>query len=157
MLMYMRHHGKRTVTSIVASGLNCPHSLTEHEGDIYCCSSADGTFHRFRPKSGEQLEHIATWHICDDHFLRGCLRVPGGWMLGGSSTRHVKDDVFTGMLVYFLSDNGRVEWRQIAPVGEIYDILLWDEKLMRSVAQQVQTFPQLSLEGVFPPPCGITF
>ncbi len=156
-LFYMRHHGRRTVSSIVAAGLNCPHSITEHEGDIYCCSSADGTFHRFSPTDEGQLEQVASWHITDDHFLRGCLRVPGGWILGGSSTRHVEGDTSSGMLLYFLSDDGQVEYHQVAPVGEIYDILPWNECLMRSVAKQALSLPQLPLEGTFPPPCGVTF
>ncbi|MBO6171188.1 MAG: hypothetical protein J6N67_03380 [Desulfovibrio sp.] len=156
-LFYMRRHGSRTVSSIAASGLNCPHSVTEHGGDIYCCSSADGVFHRFTLAGEGRLEHAQAWRVTDDHFLRGCLRVPGGWALGGSSTRHVEGDEDSGMLLYFLSDAGEVESRPVARVGEIYDILPWNDDLMRTVAQQILTLPELPLEGTFPPPCGVTF
>jgi hypothetical protein len=45
----------------------------------------------------------------------------------------------------------------VARVGEIYDILPWNDDLMRTVAQQILTLPELPLEGTFPPPCGVTF
>ena len=44
----MRRHQGHTLTRIVASGLNCPHSLYLHGGDVYCCSSASGEFFRYR-------------------------------------------------------------------------------------------------------------
>ncbi|MBQ9405603.1 MAG: hypothetical protein IJU37_02570 [Desulfovibrio sp.] len=156
-IFYLRRHGKRTVSSIAASGLNCAHSLTQHGQDVYCCSSAEGSLYRFTPAGEGRLAQSQVWHVTDDHFLRGCLRVPGGWMLGGSSRRHVQGDARSGMLVYFLADSGAVEQGFVAPVGEIYDILPWDDDLMRNVAQQILAMPQLPLEGDFPPLCAVTF
>lgn len=154
-LFHIRHHDGFTISRITASGLNCPHSLTEYEGDIYCCASSEGTFHRFTPDGTGQLRHVCSWHITDDHFLRGCLRVPNGWVLGGSATRHA--DKHLGMALFFLADSGEVECRTIAPAGEIYDILPWQPSLMRTVARQILHVPVLPLEGTFPPLCGVTF
>ena len=78
-------------------------------------------------------------------------------MLGGSSRRHVQGDARSGMLVYFLADSGAVEQGFVASVGEIYDILPWDDDLMRNVAQQILAMPKLPLEGDFPPLCAVTF
>lgn len=79
LIFHLRRHQGRTVTRIVASGLNCPHSLTLHEGDVYCCSSASGTFFRYQADAHGLLREAQRWNITDSHFLRGCLRLPGGW------------------------------------------------------------------------------
>ncbi|MCR5563811.1 MAG: hypothetical protein K6F46_10705 [Desulfovibrio sp.] len=154
-LFFLRRSGRRTLSTVVASGLDCPHSVTPFGEDIYCCSSAQGSFHRFTPDRFGTLCHEEAWHVADDHFLRGVLRVDGGWVLGGSSRRHEKGN--SGMVLYFLHDGGDVECLPVAGAGEIYDIVPWDDALMDSVAQQVLELPELPLEGEFPAPCAMRF
>lgn len=81
-LFYMRKYKNNLISTIIASGLNCPHSITEYNGDIYCCSSSTGTFYRLRQNIAGILTQDAAWHVTETHFLRGCLRVDSGWILG---------------------------------------------------------------------------
>ncbi|MDR1659097.1 MAG: hypothetical protein LBR94_01990 [Desulfovibrio sp.] len=150
-IYYLRRIGKRTVSRIVATGLNCPHSLYEWRGDVYCCSSARGEFYCLHPDEYGLLHETRRIKVTDTHFLRGVLRVEGGWLLGGSSRRHQNDG--GGMVLFFLSDNGSMETLPVAAVGEIYDILPWDAGLMACVARTIMRVPDLDLEGEFPPRC----
>lgn len=150
-LFHMRRTQGRTVARIVASGLNCPHSLAVRDGRVYCCSSAKGEFYCFEPDAHGLLREARRWKITDSHFLRGCLRVEDGWILGGSSARHARDA--GGMALFRLHDDDSVETLPVAAVGEIYDIIPWDAGLMPGVAETFLEMPGLELEGEFPPRC----
>ena len=152
-LFHMRRHNRQTLTRVVASGLNCPHSLAQHNGDIYCCSSSTGMFYRLQEAENGVLQLAESWHVSGSHFLRGCLRVDDGWVLGGSSCRHVEKGEEGGMVLFHLDDAGNVATYPVAAVGEIYDIIPWPEAIMPSVAKQVLDLPDLPLEGEFPLPC----
>lgn len=151
LIFSLRRHQGRTVTRIVASGLNCPHSLTLHEGDVFCCSSASGTFFRYEEDAHGLLREAQRWHITDSHFLRGCLRLPDGWLLGGSSQRHQTEG--GGILLHHLADDGTVTALPVGGVGEIYDILPWDDALMPGICAMLARQPLRDLEGAFPPRC----
>lgn len=151
LIYYMRRHQGHTVTRIVASGLNCPHSLCVHEGDVYCCSSAGGEFFRFREDAHGLLHEVQRWTITRSHFLRGCLRLPDGWLLGGSSQRHQSEG--GGLMLYRLGDDGRLTEHPLGGPGEIYDIIPWDDALMPGICDALLRLPQLELEGDFPPRC----
>lgn len=152
-IYYLRRREGRTLSRIVASGLNCPHSLCVREGNVYCCSSARGEFYRFQPDERGQLRQTRRWKITDRHFLRGALRVENGWVLGGSSRRHEAEG--GGMALYFLDDAGGVELLPVAGVGEIYDILPWDAQCMPDLTQAILRLPVLDMEGEFPPRCSL--
>ncbi len=153
-IFYMRRKQGKTLTSVVASGLNCPHSLVEHEGNIYCCSSSTGDFYRLVPAENGTLNFDYMWKVTSSHFLRGALRVEGGWLLGGSSRREEKDSAKgSGMVVFHLGDDGSVSKHTVASAGEIYDIIPWDTSIMQGVAQQCLQLPTLDLPGEFPARC----
>lgn len=147
----MRRHKGCTLGRIVASGLNCPHSLTVHDGDVYCCSSPRGEFYRFTPDDDGQLRRVGLRKVTNSHFLRGVLRVEDGWLLGGSSRRHQKDG--GGMSLIRLPDSGATEELPVAGAGEIYDILPWDDALMPAITDTIHALPIQDLEGEFPRPC----
>lgn len=147
----MRRHQGHTLTRIVASGLNCPHSLYLHGGDVYCCSSASGEFFRYREDEHGLLHEVRRWKITDSHFLRGCLRLPDGWLLGGSSQRHQTEG--GGLMLYHLADDGSVTEHPLGGPGEIYDIIPWDDSLMPDICAMLLRQPTLELEGEFPPHC----
>ncbi len=153
-IFYLRRQKGKTLTSVVASGLNCPHSMVEHEGHIYCCSSSTGDFYRFAPTAHGGLNFEQQWKVTDSHFLRGALRVEDGWLLGGSSRReaHAKG---SGMVLFHLDDTGNVTTFDVAGAGEIYDIIPWNESVMRKVAKQCLSLPQLDLPGEFPARCAL--
>lgn len=153
LIYYLRRHEGHTLTRIVASGLNCPHSLTSHEGEVYCCSSASGMFFRYQEDSRGLLREAQRWNITESHFLRGCLRLPDGWLLGGSSQRHQTEG--GGIMLYHLDDAGTVTALPVGGVGEIYDILPWDEALMPGICAMLARQRPLELEGEFPPPCAL--
>lgn len=150
-VFYLRRNKGRTVSRIVATGLNCPHSLCHWQDCVYCCSSAHGEFYRFRPDAHGLLREEQRWKVTSSHFLRGVLRTEKGWVLGGSSRRYQDDG--GGMVLFFLDDNGVVETLPVARVGEIYDILPWNGELMSGVAQTLLRLPDLGLEGEFPARC----
>lgn len=155
-LFFMQRKNKRTITRIVASGLNCPHSLAEHEQRIYCCSSSTGEFYCFAPAEHGSLHLERVWQISTNHFLRGCLRLPNAWLLGGSSRRHAhttQADTAEGMCLFRLSDDGTITQYRVAGAGEIYDIIPWQADIMGHVAATLLTLPYLPLEGIFPPRC----
>ena len=152
-LFYMRRHNRQTITKVVGSGLNCPHSLALHNGDIYCCSSSTGMFYRLHEAENGVLQLVESWHVTTSHFLRGCLRVSDGWILGGSSRRHNQQANEGGMVLFHLSDSGNISVYPVAAVGEIYDIIPWPRAIMPMVAQQILNLPNIPLEGEFPLPC----
>lgn len=147
----MRRHKGHTLSRIVASGLNCPHSLTVHDGDVYCCSSPRGEFYHFTPDDNGLLRRVGQRKVTDSHFLRGVLRMEDGWLLGGSSRRHQADG--GGMSLIRLSDSGATEVLPVAGAGEIYDILPWDDALMPAITDTIHALPIQDLEGEFPHPC----
>ncbi len=151
-IFYLRRASGHTISSIVASGLNCPHSMVEHEGCIYCCSSSSGDFYRYVPAANGTLNFDCSWSITKRHFLRGALRIDNGWLLGGSSRRE-SDSKNSGMMLFYLDDNGSISEHSVANAGEIYEILPWDNNIMRSVAKQCMKLPTLDLPGEFPPLC----
>ncbi len=150
-ICFMRRHQGHTLTRIVAGGLNCPHSLCVHEGDVYCCSSASGEFFRFREDEHGLLHEVRRWKITSSHFLRGCLRLPDGWLLGGSSQRHQAEG--GGLMLYHLADDGSLTAHPLGGPGEIYDIIPWDDALMPGICAALLRQPTLDLEGDFPPRC----
>ncbi len=152
-IFYIRSKQGQIISSVVASGLNCPHSMVEHDGCIYCCSSSTGTLYRFTPALNGSLNFDKEWHITENHFLRGALRVADGWILGGSSRREKDTQTQSGMAIFHLNDNGELNEHQVAPVGEIYDILPWNNYIMRGVAKQCMLLPTLDLPGEFPARC----
>lgn len=153
-IFYLRRREGRTVSRILATGLNCPHSLHAFQDRVYCCSSAHGEFYCFRPDAQGLLREERRWKVTGTHFLRGVLRAEKGWVLGGSSRRYQDDG--GGMVLFFLHDDGAVETLPVARVGEIYDILPWNAGLMAGVAQTVLRLPELALEGEFPERCSLT-
>ncbi len=152
-IFHIRRQSRRTISTIAASGLNCPHSLVEHEKCVYCCSSSTGELYHFEPRSNGTLCLAHSYKITDTHFLRGCMRVGDGWLMGGSTRRHVREGAGGGMVLFHLDDSGRVTQYPVAPLGEIYDIIPWNSALMRVVTPHLLTLPDLPLEGEFPPRC----
>lgn len=150
-IYHLRRHEGKTLARIVATGLNCPHSLSEWQGDIYCCSSSDGILFRFSPDAHGKLRETERHHVTDSHFLRGCLRVRDGWLLGGSSRR--REEGQSGMALYHLHDNGKVRMLPVGGPGEIYDIIPWNAALMPGICQTLLRSPALEMEGTFPPRC----
>lgn len=151
-LFEMKRHKGKTISRVVATGLNCPHSLVRHDGDIFCCSSSMGELCRLRPDSDGLYQFAGKTKVTDSHFLRGLLRIEEGWVLGGSSRRRQKDGI--GMCLYFLSDSGDVEYLPLAGPGEIYDILPWDDELMPGIADRLYELPVIDdLEGEYPEIC----
>ncbi len=155
-IFYIRSKQGQVISSVVASGLNCPHSMVEHEDYIYCCSSSTGTFYRFVPALNGALNFDKEWNITEDHFLRGALRTTDGWILGGSSRREKNTTKQSGMAIFHLHDNGSLDEYIVAPAGEIYDILPWNNNIMRAVAKQCMHLPTLDLPGEFPARCAHT-
>lgn len=150
-LLEMKRYKGHTISRIVASGLDCPHSLVLHNNDVYCCSSAHGEFMRFATSDYGILRLAEKVKVTDHHFLRGALRLEDGWLLGGSSTRKIADG--GGMCLYMLRDNGGVEEWQLGGPGEIYDILPWEDSLMPGIADRLLKLPVLDIDGEFPPDC----
>jgi hypothetical protein len=139
------------VSRVLACGLNQPHSLAAHEGRIFCCSSATGSFLEFSYTDRGLLRETGHRKVTDEHFLRGALRAGDGWFLGGSSIRRGRDR--TPMAVYRLSDSGEIESRKAAKVGEIYDVLPWREEVMADLIPVMNALPKQDWEiGECPPP-----
>lgn len=150
-LFHLRRHEGRTLARIVASGLDCPHSLALWDGGVYCCSSARGMFFRYVEDEQGLLREERRWPVTESHFLRGALRVKGGWLLGGSSVRHLNEG--GGMCLFLLHDDGKLETLPLAGPGEIYDIIPWDAALMPGICAMLARQPLLDLPGDFPPRC----
>ena len=151
-LFHLKRYEHKTCSRVVASGLNCPHSLVLWNNDVYCCSSASGSFLRLSLSSNKQFVEKERWQITDTHFLRGALRLQNGWLLGGSSQRHLSDG--GGIQLYHLSDSGEVVTYSVAGPGEIYDIIIWDDALMPAICEQLLALPIITeLEGIFPDRC----
>ena len=153
-LFEMRRHQGKTISRIVATGLDCPHSLVRHDGDLYCCSSSRGDFCHLRADSNGIFTIADRTKVTDSHFLRGAVRLDDGWLLGGSSRRRQENGV--GMCLYHLADNGHVEFLPLAGPGEVYDILPWPDDIMPGIADRLDQLPVLEeLEGVFPERCSL--
>lgn len=152
-IYHLRRHNGKTLARIVASGLNCPHSLVEWQGDIYCCSSSQGSFFRFKVDIHGMLREDRRWKITDTHFLRGCLRIEEGWLLGGSSQRRSQDG--HGMRLFILQDSGEVITLPVGGVGEIYDIIPWNRAMMPGICNTLLDAPELDVEGTFPARCAL--
>ncbi len=152
-LFHLRRHAGHTLSRVVASGLDCPHSLNLWRDEVYCCSSARGAFFRYAEDGQGLLREADRWQVTDSHFLRGALRVEGGWLLGGSSRRHREDG--GGMCLFLLHDDGAVEHLPLGGPGEIYDIIPWDASLMPGICARLLTLPLLELPGEFPPRCAL--
>lgn len=152
LILSLEKHKKTDVSKVLASGLDCPHSLVWHDNALYCCSSATGDFIRMRQDDRGFLTLESRQHITSMHFLRGALPLDdGGWLLGGSSQRR-KDD--RGMALYRLRPDFSVEELYVAEAGEIYDILPWDEALMPAVTRILYNLPSTEDgENLYPPPC----
>lgn len=151
-LFEMRRYKGKTISRVVATGLNCPHSLTMHNGDLYCCSSSMGELCQLHADGDGVFQIVRKTKVTDTHFLRGLLRIDGGWLLGGSSVRRQQDGI--GMCLYFLSDEGGVEYLPLAGPGEVYDILPWNDAVMTGVADRLYELPVIEdMEGEFPTLC----
>ena len=79
-------------------------------------------FYRLSEAENGVLQLAESWHITASHFLRGCLRVSDGWILGGSSRRHRQQDSAGGMVLFHLADSDNISMYPIA-VEEVYDII----------------------------------
>ncbi len=152
-LFHLRRHAGRTTARIAASGLDCPHSLALRDDNVYCCSSAAGTFLGYSPDKHGLLREVERCKVTDTHFLRGCLRLDTGWLLGGSSLRRRKDG--GGMVLFLLSDTGDVRRLPVGGPGEIYDIIPWDGTIMPGICRMLLRTPGMDLEGEFPPRCAL--
>ncbi|WBF66786.1 hypothetical protein LN040_13800 [Desulfovibrio subterraneus] len=149
-----RAHGM-TVSKVLASGLNCPHSLVEHEGAVYCCSSSRGELLKYAPQPSGLLYESARWKITGDHFVRGALHDGERWLLGGSSVRRLKEQ--SPMSLYLLDEaTGKVERQTVAAAGEIYDVLPWDDAIMRTLVPVINALPSNDWdENEYPKPMGL--
>ncbi|MDR1857321.1 MAG: hypothetical protein LBR22_09260 [Desulfovibrio sp.] len=151
-IFHVRAEGGRTVSRIVAAGINCPHSLAIHEGSVFCCASSDGALLQFDPDGEGGLRLVRRRQVTSGHFLRGIMRLEDGWLLGGSSRR--RDLGGEGMALLRIGDgDGPPETLRVANAGEIYDIAPWDAELMRGVVRTLHGLPTLDVEGTFPPRC----
>ena len=54
-------------------------------------------------------------------------------------------------MLYHLADAGTVTPLPVGRLGEIYDILPWDDALMPGISAMLARQPLLDLEGEFPP------
>ena len=143
----------KSVGRVVGCGLDCPHSLVWHQERLYCCASATGDFVRFGYSEHGTLCEEARIPITKEYFLRGALPLANGdWLLGGSSVRK-QSSKGMGLLLY--GADGSVSDLHVAAAGEIYDILPWDDALMRPLARLMNELPPIFDDGenVFPPPC----
>ena len=140
LILSLERAGGTTLSRIVASGLNCPHSLVRHGDHVYCCSSSQGDFYQFSPTPHGLLQETARWHVTDAHFLRGALHDGTHWLLGGSSVR--REAGASPMSLYrFDQGSGEAECMKVAGAGEIYDILPWDDEIMRPLAGLINSIP----------------
>ncbi|MBR3664910.1 MAG: hypothetical protein IKN64_09720 [Desulfovibrio sp.] len=148
-LFHLRHVSGRTFARVAASGLNCPHSLQSYDGAVFCCSSSEGDFLRLDRQKGLFAERTRV-HVTDTHFLRGALRYEDGWLLGGSSPRHLENG--GGMQLYHLHDDGRIETFQVGGPGEIYDILPWQD-FLPDICDMLLQAPEKNRSAEDPPLC----
>lgn len=154
LLLSLEKRQGRNVGKVVACGLECPHSLVWHAGSLYCCASACGEFVRLAPTSRGQFVEEERIAVTASHFLRGALPLEdGGWILGGSVARRTDNNA--GMELYHLDGKGGLETIPVGPVGEIYDILPWNQEIMLPVSRYMRSLPPvLGVEGKeYPPPC----
>ncbi len=149
-----RAHGM-TVSRVLASGLNCPHSLVAHEGDVYCCSSSRGEFLRYAVQPSGLLYEAARWKVSDTHFIRGALHDGERWLLGGSSIRRLKEQ--SPMSLYTLDEHsGAITCDTVAGAGEIYDVLPWDDAVMAALVPVINALPPNQWDdNVYPAPMGL--
>lgn len=140
-----------TVSRVVASGLSCPHSLHARDDALYCCSSLNGSFVRMERAPGGTYATSHLWNITDDHFLRGALPHETGWFLGGSCIRTKAER--SGMAVFHFDEStGAVDTMKVAPAGEIYDILPWDDAIMQPLMRVIDQIPASDWdENEYPP------
>lgn len=153
LLLTLEKFGKRNVSRVVGMGLACPHSLVWHNDRLYCCSSATGEFLRLRRTEQGIFVEEERKLITTEHFLRGALPLEDGrWILGGSSLRKADR---AGMGVFILSPDGSIETIPVAPAGEIYDILPWEQSIMKPVSElMLKLPPEFAEEGnEYPAPC----
>lgn len=156
LILSMEKRRGRFVGRVVGAGLSCPHSLVWHEDRLWCCSSAVGEFIRLRYQDNGILAEEERMPITRDYFLRGALPLAahagGGWLLGGSSIRDARGK---GMALLHREPGGTVREMPIAPAGEIYDILPWDDAVMQGVADMMNSLPPVFAEegNAYPPPC----
>ncbi len=153
LLLSLEKHNGCNVGRVLAAGLSCPHSLVWHEERLYCCASATGEFLRFAYNAQGLLVEEARFFISSEYFIRGALPLDdGSWLLGGSSLRR---EASKGMAVLRLAPDGTVTELPVAAAGEIYDILPWNDAVMRPVSAVMSALPPVhATEGnAYPPPC----
>lgn len=151
-IFYIKRYKGKSLSRIIACGLDCPHTLITHGEEICCCSSYRGEFYRFLPDERGTLQQIERKHITSDHFLRGALRLKDAWLFGGSSFR--KGDANSNMSLYLMPDSGKIERMLVAGAGEIYDILPWDDAIMPQITDVLAKLPKIAdAEGDFPEKC----
>ncbi len=157
LLLSLEKRQGRNVGRVVGAGLDCPHSLVWHTDRLYCCASATGEFVRLAPQvRGERVQFVEEERILisEHHFLRGALPLDDGrWVLGGSSARRTENA--RGMALFVLQPDGGTQRLDLGAVGEIYDILPWQQDIMLPVAACLRALPpDLAEEGLkYPPPC----
>jgi len=153
LILALDKQGGHDASRIVGCGISCPHTLAWHEERLYCCASASGTWLRFAVAEDGVLAREAVVKVTDTHFLRGALRVEGGWLLGGSSRRHLAGEA-SCMALYLLSDAGEIAMHRLANRGEVYDVLPWTPAMDALVPVINSLAPQEWDDGnVYPPVC----
>lgn len=149
-IFYLYLSNRKTVSRVVASGLSCPHSLREHNGKIYCCSSSDGEFIELTEHDNGQLYETDRTKITEQQFLRGALKHEDGWFLGGSSIR--KGDTSPMMLFNYHPENRGIDPLYVANAGEIYEVLPWKDEIMIPLVETINALPvSHEDENVYPP------
>ena len=140
LILHMYRSGGMTVTRIVATGLSCPHSLQQHDGKIYCCSSKDGTFIELLEHENGVLHETRRVCITNTHFLRGALKHENGWFLGGSSVR--RGAGHSPMTVFdYNAETGETRGLPVAGAGEIYEIIPWRDEIMPPLVEVINALP----------------
>ena len=138
-ILYMYRSKGITISKVVASGLSCPHTLKEHNGRIYCCSSKDGDFIEFSELENGQLFESNRVSITKSNFLRGALRRDEAWFLGGSSVRSRADVPM--VLFHHHPKRCGIQSFHVANAGEIYEILPWKDEIMNDLVDTINDLP----------------
>ncbi len=149
LILFLQQIRDTTTAKVVASGLHCPHSLKPHAGRLYCCSSMEGSFIALEEDARGQLRESHRWDVTSEHFLRGALRHEHGWFLGGSTIRHRN----TSSLALFdlHEESGAVTAMPVANAGEVYEILPWDDAIMRPLTATLNALPAtIEDDNVYP-------
>ena len=151
LILSMRKFYGKTVTRVVASGLDFPHSLSIEDDKLYCCSAFTGELIEFSRNARGTFNFSKSWKVTDKKFLRGALRRDGIWFLGGSSGRGEGEEKSPMSLLRLDMSTGEVLEMWVAAVGEIYDVLPWHDEIVRPLVDVMNNLPVQDLDcGDYP-------